>query len=617
MKPNPTSIFRRLSNRWISPVSGLVTATVLFSSVLSQGANLTWDSDTATTGVQEGPGTWTSATTNFWNGTTLANGTPVKGTDQLFFGATPNTADAPHVVTISNGGALLNYADSQGSSTITFNRNYTIAGAAAGDGLAVGNLTVAGGATVSISAQLTGGAYTGNGTTGAVGTRNWSVNDGSTLNLSGGGRLQNLLTNSLTLATVNISGGQWTTGGFNDAGVAQNFPVIGGGNNTNLVVNQTGGDIAATGGNFNIGTASAPTVNTTRTVYNISGGSLTAGNISTGAGSNNAGSTGSQSRATLNISGTANVTAGELRAGNDGGSGFINVSGGTVNSGTLVISRIANTVGAVTSEANFSGGVSTIGGITLGNPTLPNNQSYFAGSSAALNVSGGTLYVGGAGINANPSANLTKTINFSGGVVGASANWSTAQAITLSNANGGVTLKAADASNVARNITLTGALSGSGPLTKTGLGAVTLNSTTTLSSYSGGTFINQGSLVANATAALGTGNVTVADVTGALLDLNIINAISQTATLYFGDASTINLDYAGTQILAGVIQSDDVNQTLTAGGAYTASQLNSFFGVTSFTGTGLIQVAIPEPTTTALLGLGLVSLCVVRKRRNG
>lgn len=575
-----------------------------FGALPSQAATFTWDSLTGAgnDGVQDGSGTWLPSSTNFWNGT--ANGTPTKGTDNIVIGGTPGTGD--HTIIINNGGAMLNYADGTSASTLTFNQSYTLAGNTAADGLSIGNITVQGGANVTISARLDGGT----GPSTAIPTRSWAVN-GSTLNLSGGGRLQNISNNSATASTVNITGGTWAIGGTNASGQNQAITLGGGGTPTEariLTINQTAGTITADN-NLTLGRNPGDAANPgTRTTYNLSGGAMNFTGGALGIGGATAG--GTAALATFNVNGgTLTSTGAEIRVGNDGGSGALNVSSGTVSStGRISITRGGNTGGAVSGTVSISGGVVTVGGMDFGR----SGQPYVAGSTATLNLSGGTLYIANNGVNTglvnSGAANLQSAINLSGGILGAGGNWSTLMTMTLSNQDGGVTIQTANAASAAQNVTLNGLLQGTGGFTKTGAGSLTLNGSVS-NTYSGGTVISAGNLIAATAGSLGSGNMTV---NGGSLTLQNANTIADTAILYFNDNAVINLDFAGVDTLAGITHTT-TSQSIGAG-LHTADDLNQFFGANYFTGTGSLNV-IPEPSAWLLAISGLGAACLVRRRQ--
>ncbi len=148
------------------------------------------------------------------------------------------------------------------------------------------------------------------------------------------------------------------------------------------------------------------------------------------------------------------------------------------------------------SELYLSGGTTTAEKIAFGVSTDA------LGGNGFLIVNGGTLYVGSGGIvQPNVSGLYTTTIGLTSGTVGAKASWSSALPMQLSGSN--FTFKAADAANVANDITLSGFLSGPGGLSKTGAGTLTLNGAG--NAYTGLTAINGGALNINSVYALGGG----------------------------------------------------------------------------------------------------------------
>jgi len=83
-------------------------------------------------------------------------------------------------------------------------------------------------------------------------------------------------------------------------------------------------------------------------------------------------------------------------------------------------------------------------------------------------MTGGTLYIGSGGIINGALGTLARTIMLSGGTIGAVSNWISSVPMTLTNVNGAITFQAADSGSNAKDITLSGALSGIGGLIKTG-----------------------------------------------------------------------------------------------------------------------------------------------------
>jgi fibronectin-binding autotransporter adhesin len=380
-------------------------------------------------------------------------------------------------------------------------------------------------------------------------------------------------------------------------------------------------------------------------------------------GDNNAGSTG-----TLNMSGGTLTSTGDLQFGRGGGTGVLAMTGGTISvGGEMQISRdgpatATQSGGTVSSSSFFVIGRSGTGTYNLSGGTVNASTTSgftvmgsFAGANGTLNVSGtgtfnsptggmvigesgtGTLTVSGGGVvnigtqgyQLGANASGVGTINLNGGTLQGGSVFEGAGTGTF-NFNGG-TLQATAASPTfmtgltAANVQSGGAVidsngfaitiaqalldgGGGGGLTKTGLGTLTLSSAA--NTYTGPTLVSNGTLATDLTGSFGPGNVTVADLAGATLLLGNGSSIADTATLFFGDAGTITLNNATSDTVFGITQTDD-SQSIGAG-TFTAAQLNSFFGVTSFGGTGSLTV-VPEPAVTLLGGLGLLG--ILRRRR--
>ena len=166
--------------------------------------------------------------------------------------------------------------------------------------------------------------------------------------------------------------------------------------------------------------------------------------------------------------------------------------------------------------------MSTVEKFTLG------FDSTVTAGSATVTINGGALYLGGGGIVKNGAASLATNLNFSSGLLGAKADWGTGLPITLPT-NGNIAIKAADAGDVARNITLGGPLSGAGGFTKTGGGRLTLGAANTFTgavAVNGGALDVDGSVGAGADLAVNSGGVLTGDGTiGRAVALNANAAI--------------------------------------------------------------------------------------------
>ncbi|MBE2213425.1 MAG: autotransporter-associated beta strand repeat-containing protein [Opitutaceae bacterium] len=210
----------------------------------------------------------------------------------------------------------------------------------------------------------------------------------------------------------------------------------------------------------------------------IAGGETTVATI--GLGTNN--STGAMSVQGGRITATGAVTIANQSSSGRGGALRV-LSGSFVSTDTvngLIITRRANNVGSAT----FTGGTSSAERIVMGFDATVNS------GSATLTVNGGELYVGAGGILVNGSGTFTAAINLSSGTLGALADWSTTRPINLPT-GGSIAIRAADAANTPRTITLAGALSGAGGLTKTGAGTLALTAANT---HSGATTVAAGLL---------------------------------------------------------------------------------------------------------------------------
>ena len=159
-----------------------------------------------------------------------------------------------------------------------------------------------------------------------------------------------------------------------------------------------------------------------------------------------------------------------------------------LQTGGLFVTTDPNVVvmaGTATTVYSVLGGTNIVGGFQFGSGTS-------AGTASLTNQS--VIYVGSKGVTSNGLTTIAALLN-TGGKFGASTDWTNAAPLTL---NGG-SLDCQDAAGTPHNIYSSGVLMGSGALTKTGNGTLTLNAANT---YSGITVINAGKLAVGASGSL-------------------------------------------------------------------------------------------------------------------
>jgi autotransporter-associated beta strand protein len=233
--------------------------------------------------------------------------------------------------------------------------------------------------------------------------------------------------------------------------------------------------------------------------------------------------------------GDTTINAGTLEITSTGLLGGGSYSGNIVNTGAFLIGSNSN--------QTLSGVISGIGALTkngTGTLTLAGNNNYSGGTM--LNT--GTLVIGNAAAagtgtitQANGSSLLkidttgTITNDMSVYNVLASQSATLSGAITVNNATWDI--------DTGDTLTISGAVSGNGGVTKNGGGRLTLNGTNT---YNGSTIVNSGTLEAASAGALGN-NATV-QVTGGSLLVSADNALNN-KSLTLNSTSIAGLAFSG------------------------------------------------------------------------
>ena len=400
-----------------------------------------------------------------------------------------------------------------------------------------------------------GNTYTWNsaaGTTWATGTNwtpnttTWAANDTAVF-------ANGTITGNRTIDT----GASRTLGYLAFNGTAANNYTIA--NNT-LNLNVTNGNAQ-----IQVDDAAAPTINSAIAIANTSAGGLNISSSSTGTLTVNGAITGASTGArpiTVNGSGTV-VLNGAI----GGGSGGISdlTKGG---SSTLVIGSATNTFTGNTTVNNGTlqlNASANSGSGSLGTSTSP----IVLGSASSPSNAVISLLTNGAGVNVarNVTVNNNGTSTTLGGLnTTGTSTYSGAVALGKS-----VTLTAATGGEVA----FTGVLSGTGGITKTGNGTVTLGGTAS-NTFTGDVDIQSGTLKLNAN----TGGFDVLGATqGVIGDLASVTLSGSTAVLTVGGPAGQTLEEIGS--LSGVAGSNvNVTQT-TPFTLYTGNNNNT----TTFAGT--------------------------------
>ncbi|MBJ5463107.1 autotransporter outer membrane beta-barrel domain-containing protein [Salmonella enterica subsp. enterica serovar Derby] len=555
-------------------------------------ANSGWNGQSLT---KTGAGTLIlNAENTYTGGTTISEGTLVANNVEAL--GTGNVTDNA-TLELNTGGDFDNAISGSGQVVKSGDKTLTLSGANS----YTGGTTISGGTLVATNVEALGSG---------------DVTDNATLELNTGGTFDNVISGSGQVVKsgdemLTLSGANSYTGGTTISGgtlVASNVEALGSGDvtdNATLELN-TGGDfdnnIGGTGSVVKSGdkTLTLSGANSYTGGTTISGGTLVATNVE----ALGSGDVTDNATLELNTGGTFdNVISGSGQVVKSGDemltlSGANSYTGGTtISGGTLVASNVeALGSGDVTDNAtlelntggDFDNAISGSGQVVKSGDdalTLSGNNSYTGGTL----ISDGTLVASnvealGSGdvtndavLELNTGGDFDNAISGSGQVVKSGD-----KTLTLSGANsytGGTTIsggtlvasnvEALGSGDITDNATLelnTGgdfdnAISGSGQVVKSGDETLTLSGT---NSYTDGTLISGGTLVATNLEALGTGDVT----NNATLELNtggtFDNAISGSGQVVKSgdDALTLsgsNTYTGGTTISGGTLIATSVD----------------------------------------------------------
>ncbi|WP_035602829.1 immunoglobulin domain-containing protein [Haloferula sp. BvORR071] len=365
------------------------------------------------------------------------------------------------------------------------------------------------------------------------GTKNYTLGGAGTIQCSGG--LTKSGTGSLTLAgkanfssavaisdgTLALSGTVSVGGGLNANGGTTNLS----GTNSLVGLVSTNGNLTITGPTTITGTGpfvwvgNFPGANSTLTMQ--AGGSLTvSGSLGDSWVVGRDGGVG----AIVQTGGTITYNPPNRGEAYLGASTSPATSGSyTISGGTLEMSgkRLTLALGPVTSQFDQNGGTVNLGQLHLGANLSQGN------GTGIYHLTAGDLTIGAGGIT---SQSLLYEIKLAGGSVHASANWNSSLAMELSAGN--VTFDTA-----ANRVGLSGELSGTGSLSKTGTGTLVLGG---FNSYSGTTTVSAGTV-----AGVGNDQSAITVAAGAALepgDNSIGTMYGSSVTFAAGSALNIGID---------------------------------------------------------------------------
>ncbi len=440
---------------------------------------------------------------------TVYNGTALQNSTLVYDSAGGTLAfDSNSAVTLGalEGSKNLDLTNAMpGPVTLTVGGNgaaTTYSGILSGDG----SLTKIGAGTMILTSPQ---AYTGAtlATGGALELEATASINGTTLTVGNNGRF------SVFGGTVTISGIANLT---NAGSTTATFGLHGGTANFNGGVNAHGN--ANNGYLFNItaGTMTASSMSMGRSSLNFgtepAAGSNLQGLYVNGGTVNIAGNLDMATHANASSSVSTRIDLGSLTVGgpvtvglNNGGRwSVLHVNGGTFTSTDTVSGLLLGAATAGNAVMHVHAGTATAERVQFG-------QGILTGTSV-LHIGGGEMFVGSGGlVKGSTDPGFVATVRLDGGVLGAKAAWSSDLPVTTDDI---FTLHAADASSAPHDITLSGALTGTGALVKSGEGTVSLTGTY---AYTGATFVDDGTLSLS-TASLSDA-ATIEMATGAVLNL--------------------------------------------------------------------------------------------------
>ena len=531
------------------------------------------------------------------------------GNNVTFSGVFSNAvAGTPGVLTITNsvaGGSVTLSGASTFTGGLTIGQNALVNISAANNlGAESARLTLNGGTLntgssgISTSRPVTVGALGGTISNSGLFTLGGVIDGSGNLTKNGSGTLT-LTGNSSYAGTISVNAGTLQIGSGGTTGSLSGGSIV---NSTAVVFNRSdtstyGGAISGSGSLTKQGSG---TLILTGSNVHTGGTTISGGAIQIGSG----GTTGSLAGNVTNngllvFNRSDDITFAGVISGSgavsQSGSGTLTLTGSnsytgntSFNSGVISVSSSANLGGATGNAMIFnSGTLRNTAAMSLARAVTLNSTGGRIDTSAALTLSG---VISGSGLLTKIGADtltLTGANTHTGGTTITAGTLQIGSGGTSGSITGNILNNAALVFNRSDSSGYTGAISGSGIVTKTGAGTLTLSGT---SSYTGGTAINAGILSITNGGALGAGTVTN----------------SATLNLDYGSASTLGNVLAGTGALtktgAGVA-------TLTGGGTASAVSVNA--GTLTYGQSGIFTAASHVTANAATTSLNSISRLAV------
>lgn len=461
----------------------------------------------------------------------------------------------------------------QGTNNITAGQYYMDGQSSSGAGVYQGSGTATFTSSANgINSLIQGTSQSGRGVFVQSGTLNFNANNGSSATFSSGkgemrlGFSGGVVVNSngnVTLgskvidgtnffmqATVNAQSGSFTIVGKTATGNA--VAMQDGGGVGSRIIGTNGAQITLDGeSGSGVGVNLLPAGVANSITASGAGASITINGVSaTGTGISNGSSTITNNNGGITMSGTSNGASG---IGINHGAGAILASGNLILTGSAVGGNAIASAGTMTSttgdivlsgSANSATPISLSSNITAAGNITISGTAVTAGTSVNI-ASASTISSSGAGkaININGNSNIAHagviSNNTSGGAtasitmassLGSVGGAGTIASNGISASGGGISI------NSATEGTLSGRISGSGSLTKLGAGVTSLTFNNT---YTGQTYVNEGTLSLKATASsaqYGSGQFNIAS--GATLNFDVatgVNTGAYTNTIFAGN----------------------------------------------------------------------------------